>query len=57
MANSGKREHAEGEAETTAAKVQGYVQGAVDQVSGYANSVIGSVTGDKSQQADGTWFI
>jgi len=50
---SGKQEHAQGEAEYNAARAQGYVEGATDRVTGKKDSVIGAVTGDKSQEAKG----
>ncbi|TFL01732.1 hypothetical protein BDV98DRAFT_529640 [Pterulicium gracile] len=51
--NSGKQEHAEGETEYKAAQAKGYAEGAKDQAGGYKDSVVGAVTGDKSQQAEG----
>ena len=50
---SGQEEHAQGEAEYKAAQAKGAVEGAVDEAKGYGNSVVGAVTGDKSQQASG----
>ncbi|ESK88530.1 hypothetical protein Moror_3178 [Moniliophthora roreri MCA 2997] len=50
---SGKEEHARGEAEYHAAQAKGYADGATDRVTGYKDSVVGAVTGDKSQQAEG----
>ncbi|KAK7047344.1 hypothetical protein VNI00_006575 [Paramarasmius palmivorus] len=50
---SGKEEHARGEAEYRAAQAEGYVEGATDRVTGYKDSVVGAVTGDKSKQMEG----
>ncbi|KAJ7650825.1 hypothetical protein FB45DRAFT_1018201 [Roridomyces roridus] len=50
---SGKEEHAQGEAEYKAAQVKGYAEGTVDRASGKMDSVIGAVTGDKTQQTQG----
>ncbi|KAG9315473.1 hypothetical protein JVU11DRAFT_3086 [Chiua virens] len=50
---SGKEEHARGEAEYKAAQAQGYVEGVTDRAGGYKDSLVGAVTGDKSQQAAG----
>ncbi|KAF8322471.1 hypothetical protein DL93DRAFT_2162614 [Clavulina sp. PMI_390] len=50
---SGKQEHASGEAEIKAANAQTWTEGAGDRVKGRFDSVAGAVTGDKSKQASG----
>ncbi|KAF4580738.1 CsbD-like domain-containing protein [Pleurotus pulmonarius] len=50
---SGKQEHAEGEAEYKAAQAQGYVEGVTDRAGGYKDNVVGALTGDKTKQAAG----
>ncbi|PWN31659.1 mismatched base pair and cruciform DNA recognition protein [Meira miltonrushii] len=50
---SGKQQHAEGEAELKAAQAKGYAEGLVDQVGGYKDSIVGAVTGNKSDQIAG----
>ncbi|KAF8133303.1 hypothetical protein EV363DRAFT_1162579 [Boletus edulis] len=50
---AGKEEHARGEAEYKAAQGKGYAEGVTDRVGGYKDSVVGSVSGDKTQQASG----
>ncbi|OAX38796.1 hypothetical protein K503DRAFT_800162 [Rhizopogon vinicolor AM-OR11-026] len=52
-AQSGKEEHAKGEAEYNAAQAKGYAEGVTDRAGGYKDSVVGAVTGDKAQQASG----
>lgn len=50
---SGKQEKVAGEAEYKAAQTQGYTQGTADRLHGTKDSVLGSVTGDTAQQAQG----
>lgn len=50
---SGQKEHADGDAEVTAAQTKAYAEGAKEQGKGYLQSVKGAVLGDTQTQASG----
>jgi uncharacterized protein YjbJ (UPF0337 family) len=52
---SGREEHAQGEAEHNAARAKGYVDGTTDRLTGKIDSVVGAVTGDESRQVQGRY--
>ena len=54
---SGKQEHAQGEAEYNAAQAEGYVEGVKDRVGGRKDAVLGAVTGDREQEATGAFVL
>jgi len=53
LQTSGRQQRTQGEGEYKAAQAQGYAEGTKDRAGGYKDSILGAVTGDKSQQASG----
>ncbi|WVQ71278.1 hypothetical protein IAR50_000804 [Cryptococcus sp. DSM 104548] len=49
----GQKQHDQGEAEITAAQARNYVEGVGDRLEGKKDSIVGAVTGDKTQQTSG----
>lgn len=50
---SGKQEHASGEAEYKTAQVKGYTDGLVDSLGGKKDAIVGAISGDRQQEASG----
>jgi uncharacterized protein YjbJ (UPF0337 family) len=50
---SGREEHAAGEAEYNAARAKDWAKGGMDRLEGKKDSVVGAITGDSTQQAAG----
>jgi uncharacterized protein YjbJ (UPF0337 family) len=54
---SGREEHAAGEAEYNAARAKDYVDGAADRLVGKKEAVLGAVTSDHQREISGTSFL
>ncbi|GBE86718.1 hypothetical protein SCP_0905980 [Sparassis crispa] len=50
---SGKEEHAGGEAEYKASQAKGYAEGTMDVLGGKKDAVVGALTGDRTQETTG----
>ncbi|KAL7007262.1 hypothetical protein EMMF5_003101 [Cystobasidiomycetes sp. EMM_F5] len=53
LQQQGQTQYNEGVAEQKAAEAEGYIKGTADRVEGKINNVVGAVTGDRQQQAEG----
>jgi len=50
---SGRKEHASGEAEYNAARAKDYVDGATDRLTGKKEAILGAVTDDRQREISG----
>ena len=55
--DSGKQEHAAGEAEYNAAQAKAWAEGVSDRVEGKKDAIVGAVTGDRSQETKGELVV
>lgn len=51
--DSGRQEHAAGEAEYNAAQAKAWAEGVADRLEGKKDTILGAVTGDRSLEAQG----
>ncbi|KAJ6535160.1 hypothetical protein B0H19DRAFT_913634, partial [Mycena capillaripes] len=54
MQNDGKEQHMKGEAEQKTAQAQVYGSGMLDRATGAVKEMVGGITGNSTQEAEGT---